>query len=98
MKNHFANHIKTDFDGDNNENILFEMMALCISDGTRIIIDNSSHDMERVRAMDRYTDVWMPHIRTLRQKLTEAGADAWELAPQLTLDGLDAILRHNTHN
>ena len=35
---------------------------------TRIIIDNSSHDMERVRAMDRYTDVWMPHIRTLRQE------------------------------
>ena len=31
-------------------------------------------------------------------RLTEAGADAWELAPQLTLDGLDAILRHNTHD
>ena len=42
MKNHFASHIKTDFDGDNNQNIVFEMMAICISDGTRIIIEQNA--------------------------------------------------------
>ena len=42
MKNHFASHIKTDFNGDNNQNILFEMMAICISDGTRIIIEQNA--------------------------------------------------------
>ena len=52
MKNHFASHIKTDFNGDNNQNILFEMMAICISDGTRIIMvdfaptDNSNSECE----------------------------------------------------
>jgi hypothetical protein len=42
MKNHFISYDKVEFDGDNNQNILFEMMALCISDGTRIIIEQNA--------------------------------------------------------
>ena len=35
---------------------------------TKIIADTSSSDMERVKSFDRYVDVWMPNVRTLRQK------------------------------
>ncbi len=52
MKNHFASYIKSDFDGDNNQNILFEMMAVCISDGTRIIIEQNKKRGERYLMVD----------------------------------------------
>lgn len=52
MKKHFASYIKTDFNGDNNQNILFEMMALCISDGTRIIIEQNAKRGSRYIMVD----------------------------------------------
>ena len=41
MKNHFVSYDKTAFDGDNNQNMVFEMMSICIADGTRIIIEQN---------------------------------------------------------
>ena len=55
MKNHFVSHIKTDFDGENNQNILFEMMAICISDGTRIIIEQNATHGEKYLMVDFMT-------------------------------------------
>ena len=52
MKNHFVSYDKTDFNGDNNQNILFEMMALCISDGTRIIIEQNAKRGSRYLMVD----------------------------------------------
>ncbi len=34
----------------------------------RILIDCSSDDLDQIRALDRYTDIWMPHVRTLNQE------------------------------
>lgn len=39
MKNDFLSYKKADFDGTNNQNLVFEMMGLCISNGTRIIVE-----------------------------------------------------------
>ena len=52
MKNHFVSYDKVEFDGDNNQNIIFEMMALCISDGTRIIIEQNKKRGERYLMVD----------------------------------------------
>lgn len=35
---------------------------------TRIIIDCSSDNLDEIRALDKYTDIWMPHLRTLNQE------------------------------
>jgi len=39
MKNHFICRKKSDFNKDNGQNFVFEMVAVCIADGTRIIIE-----------------------------------------------------------
>ena len=52
MKNHFVSYDKVEFNGDNNENILFEIMAICISDGTRIIIDQEAKRGRRYIMVD----------------------------------------------
>ena len=52
MKNHFVSYDKVEFDGDNNQNILFEMMAICISDGTRIIIEQNAKRGSRYLMVD----------------------------------------------
>ena len=38
---------------------------------TRLIADCSSPDLDRIRSIDRYIDVWMPHIKTLQQEALE---------------------------
>ncbi len=35
---------------------------------TRIVIDASSSDMEKIRRIDKYVDVWLPHMKTLQQE------------------------------
>ncbi|MBQ9368450.1 MAG: DUF4091 domain-containing protein [Victivallales bacterium] len=35
---------------------------------TRIIIDCSSDDMETVNKMNQFTDIWMPHLKTVNQE------------------------------
>ena len=35
---------------------------------TKIIVDTSSNDLAEVQRMDKYTDVWMPHKKTLPQE------------------------------
>lgn len=52
MKNHFISCGKADFDGDNNQNIVFEMMAICIADGTRIIIEQNPKHGTRYLMID----------------------------------------------
>lgn len=52
MKNHFISYSKADFDGDNNQNIIFEMMAICIADGTRIIIEQNPERGSRYLMVD----------------------------------------------
>ena len=39
-----------------------------VSPKTRIIIDCSSDDMETVNTMNQYTDIWMPHLKTVNQE------------------------------
>jgi hypothetical protein len=33
-----------------------------------ILVNSSSDDLPRIRSIDRYTDIWMPHLRTLNQE------------------------------
>ena len=47
MKNHFVSYCKSDFDDDNNQNLVFEMMAICIADGTRIIVEQEAQMGQR---------------------------------------------------
>ncbi|MBO5722680.1 MAG: DUF4091 domain-containing protein, partial [Lentisphaeria bacterium] len=35
---------------------------------TRIVIDSSSSDMEKIIRIDKYVDVWLPHMKTLQQE------------------------------
>lgn len=52
MKNHFIHHEKADFDKSNDQNIVFEMVALCIADGTRIIIEQDTRRGNRYIMVD----------------------------------------------
>lgn len=52
MKNHFIYHKKADFSKDNDQNIVFEMVALCIADGTRIIIEQETKRGNRYIMVD----------------------------------------------
>lgn len=52
MRNHFISHVKSDFSKGNDENIVFEMVALCIADGTRIIIEQDTKRGNRYIMVD----------------------------------------------
>lgn len=34
----------------------------------KILLDSSSDDLQRIQSIDRYADIWMPHMRTLNQE------------------------------
>ena len=34
----------------------------------RIVLDASSPDLDRIKLIDQYTDVWLPHMKTLQQE------------------------------
>lgn len=52
MKNHFISYVKADFNKGNDQNLVFEMVALCIADGTRIIIEQETKRGNRYIMVD----------------------------------------------
>ena len=52
MKNHFISYDKADFIGDDTQNKVFELMAICIADGTRIIIEREKEKGRRYLMVD----------------------------------------------
>ncbi len=52
MKNHFISYDKADFNGDDTQNKVFELMAICIADGTRIIIEQDTRKGNRYIMVD----------------------------------------------
>lgn len=52
MKNHFISYDKADFIGDDTQDKVFELMAICIADGTRIIIEREEKKGRRYLMVD----------------------------------------------
>lgn len=52
MKKQFLNYYKAQLEGKNNQNTIFEMMGVCIANGTRIIIEQNKKRGERYLMVD----------------------------------------------
>ena len=52
MKNHFIRYKQSDFSDDNIQNKVFEMVAVCVADGTRLIIEQEEIRGERYIMVD----------------------------------------------
>ena len=52
MKNHFIRYKQSDFKDENYQNKVFEMVAVCVADGTRIIIEQEATKGNRYIMID----------------------------------------------
>ena len=52
MKKQFLSYYKAQLEGKNNQNTIFEMIGVCIANGTRIIIEQNNKSGERYLMVD----------------------------------------------